>query len=288
MLDKAVVDSVLSEPSKSLIAVSGGDIHRSYQVNLANGQRLFAKVNSGHNSDVLASEYESLKLLGDYVSGFYPMPVDFRSSPTDCVLLMNFHQMSRLDEHSCVALGRMLAEQHLIHGEAYGWQKDNYIGLTTQYNNQETSWLAFFREQRLAKQIRLAANRALEPRLVDKVEWLMNNLGEFIDDNEVGPSLLHGDLWGGNVAFDEDSNSPILFDPAPYFGDPEADLAMTRLFGKFHSQFYGAYHEVLPPRIGSEARAKIYNLYHALNHVYMFGKPYENLVCECLDIRICD
>lgn len=282
--DRALITSLLPLDCESLEPVSGGDIHRSYRVKLTDGKSLFAKVNDSMHVEVLASEYRSLTYLDTVVQGFYPSPVDFVSSSGGGVLLMDYHQMSTLNERSSMGLGRLLAEQHIVTNDTHGWHEDNHIGLTPQYNLQSGSWIAFYREQRIAPQLKLAADHGLPSNLVANIEWLANNLAEFIDETQVQASLLHGDLWSGNAAFGVGLNRPILFDPAPYFGDREVDLAMTRLFGGFHRQFYQAYHEILPPREGYEQRIKIYNLYHALNHYSLFGASYLGLIESCLNI----
>lgn len=171
-------------------------------------------------------------------------------------------------------LGVALAMLHRASAQAYGLDHDNYIGATPQPNAQATSWLAFFGEQRLRVQAELARrNGRLPATRAARVERLIGRLGEWIDDAQVRPALLHGDLWGGNVIVGP-GGAPALIDPAAYYGDREADLAMTRLFGGFAPSFYAAYHEAWPLPPGWQARVGLYNLYHLLNHLNLFGESY--------------
>ena len=286
--DASLVNAALDAPCLSLLPVMGGDIHRSYQVQMSNGSTLFAKVNDADSADVLATEYDSLKRLEKLLPSMYPRARNFHrgqnGTVNGAVLLLNFHQMEPLTPTSATMLGSLLAEHHCISNDVYGWPCGNHIGLTPQQNTHSKSWINFFRERRLEPQLKLASQRGLPPRLVSKVQWLMDHLADFIDESEITPSLLHGDLWGGNAAFDQQENRPILFDPAPYFGDAEVDLAMTKLFGGFDSEFYQSYWQHKPARSGAQERVKIYNLYHALNHFNTFGKVYENLIYDCLSI----
>lgn len=282
--DASLINVALNVQCLSLLPVMGGDIHRSYQVQMSNGSTLFAKVNDADSAHVLATEYDSLKRLDELLPTVYPRPRNFHQAHNGAVLLLNFHKMERLSSTSTTALGSLLAEHHSISDDVYGWPCDNHIGLSPQKNTHSHSWVDFFRQRRLRPQLLLAIHRGLPPSLVSKVEWLMNNLNNFIDESQIKPSLVHGDLWSGNAAFDAHANRPILFDPAPYFGDSEVDLAMTKLFGGFDSGFYQSYWQHVPARSGARERTKIYNLYHALNHFNLFGKAYANLVYDCLSI----
>lgn len=171
-------------------------------------------------------------------------------------------------------LGVALATLHRASAQAYGLDHDNYIGATPQPNAQATSWLAFFGEQRLRVQAELARrNGRLPATRAARVERLIGRLGEWIDDAQVRPALLHGDLWGGNVLVGP-GGQPALIDPAAYYGDREADLAFTRLFGGFAPTFYQAYAEAWPLPAGWQDRTHLYNLYHLFNHLNLFGESY--------------
>lgn len=153
----------------------------------------------------------------------------------------------------------MLATLHRSTGPRYGWQKDNWIGLAPQPNAWSDDWAQFFVEYRLAPQARRAG-------------IALPDVKRLLEDHHPAPSLLHGDLWSGNVGFTPEG--PVLFDPAVYYGDREADLAMTELFGGFAPAFYAAYREALPLPEGYELRKHVYNVYHLLNHLNLFGSGY--------------
>jgi protein-ribulosamine 3-kinase len=170
-------------------------------------------------------------------------------------------------------LGEQLAALHRVTRETFGWHRDNTIGSTPQSNREAVDWVEFLREQRLRPQLTLAKSNGAGKDLIDSGERLCERLDRFFADYRPAPSLLHGDLWGGNWGSDA-SGQPVLFDPAVYFGDREADLAMTRLFGGFGTSFYSAYRSAWPLDAGAAARVTLYNLYHVLNHFNLFGGSY--------------
>ncbi len=163
------------------------------------------------------------------------------------------------------ALGRMLAAMHRSTGARFGWHRDNYIGATPQANAWCDDWTEFWLERRLRPQMELARANGFEIRGQAFSERLLAR-------HRPQPSLLHGDLWNGNAGFS--NGQPVLFDPAVYYGDREADLAMTGLFGGFPPQFYAAYEAAFPLEPGYEKRKPLYNLYHLLNHLNLFGGGY--------------
>jgi protein-ribulosamine 3-kinase len=157
----------------------------------------------------------------------------------------------------------MLAKVHRTAAPRFGWQRDNYIGSTPQRNGWCEDWREFWIERRVGPQLELARRngfRVAEPPLGS------------LDGHRPQPSLLHGDLWSGNAGFT--AEGPVIFDPAVYYGDREADLAMTELFGGFPGTFYEAYHAAWPLEPGYEQRKHLYNLYHLLNHLNLFGGSY--------------
>jgi fructosamine-3-kinase len=160
------------------------------------------------------------------------------------------------------ALARMLAKLHRATGPRFGWHRDNWIGATPQINGWRDDWARFFLECRIEPQLALARKNGYS------IEFSSN----LLKNHQPQPSLLHGDLWSGNAGFIEEG--PVIFDPAVYYGDREADLAMTELFGGFPARFYDAYNEVFPLPAGYETRKHFYNLYHLLNHLNIFGAGY--------------
>ena len=160
---------------------------------------------------------------------------------------------------------------HRHTAERFGWERDNTIGATHQANAWREDWITFWREQRLGFQLELVGRHGYTglqrhgERLLDRFQVLI--------DHDPLPSLLHGDLWGGNISYDN-TGEPVIFDPAVYYGDHKADLAMTELFGGFGSDFYAAYRAAWPLDAGYPTRKMLYNLYHILNHTNLFGGGY--------------
>lgn len=176
--------------------------------------------------------------------------------------------------------GQQLARLHRHTADRFGWFRDNTIGPTPQRNDWSDDWIDFFGELRLDFQVRLAARNGYD--LTDEGARLRKRLPELFDAYEPVASLLHGDLWGGNWAALPDG-TPVLFDPAVYHGDREADLAMTELFGGFDPAFHAAYREAAPLDPGYPVRRDLYNLYHVLNHVNLFGGGYAGQAQRLID-----
>jgi fructosamine-3-kinase len=170
-------------------------------------------------------------------------------------------------------LGEQLARQHRLRQPAFGWNRNNTIGSTPQLNDWDDNWVTFFRDRRLRYQLNLARDNGYGGRLQHRGEILLDRVSDYFSTYQPSPSLLHGDLWGGNRVADE-RGDPVIFDPAVYYGDREADLAMTRLFGGFGPAFYSAYQSAWAPATGAAVRTDLYNLYHVLNHLHLFGGGY--------------
>lgn len=225
------------------------------------GRPCFRKANDARFADALAAEAEGLAALR--AAGVRaPEPLALGVEAGEAWLLLEYLELR--NDGDWAALGRMLAAQHRYHGEHFGWTRDNYIGATPQANGWLAHWPTFFAERRLAPQLRLARENGF------RVE--AGNVMELLAQHQPQPSLLHGDLWSGNAGFTREG--PVVFDPAVYYGDREADLAMTELFGGFPPQFYEAYRATLPVDPGYEKRKALYNLYHLLNHLNLFGAGY--------------
>ena len=169
------------------------------------------------------------------------------------------------------ALGRMLARLHRQTGPRYGWHRDNFIGRSPQANGWCDDWSEFWWTRRLQPQLQRAGLDA-------------GFLKDVLKDHRPAPSLLHGDLWSGNAGFID--AGPVIFDPAVYYGDRETDLAMTELFGGFAREFYRAYHQELPLDDGYLWRKHLYNLYHLLNHLNLFGGGYRAQVEATLGLLL--
>jgi fructosamine-3-kinase len=238
--------------------VSGGCIHRCYRATLS-GRAVFLKVNDARLADAFAAEADGLAALRA-AGCTAPEPISHGAAGASAFLLMEFLELESRGDFA--ALGRMLATLHRAEGSHFGWARDNYIGSTPQPNGAHENWAQFWRERRLEPQLALAKRKGYD---IDA-----GNVTALLDGHAPAPSLLHGDLWSGNASFLA-GGAPVLFDPAVYYGDREADLAMTELFGGFSREFYSAY-GVLPA--GYETRKHLYNLYHLLNHLNLFGGGY--------------
>ena len=197
-------------------------------------------------------------------------------------LALEWIQSGALSRATDSLLGEQLARQHRSSQPAFGWNRNNTIGSTPQLNDWEDSWVAFFRDRRLQFQLSLAEQNGYGGRLQKRGGALLARLDEFFSSYRPLPSLLHGDLWGGNRIADE-RGQPVIFDPAVYYGDREADLAMTRLFGGFGAGFYSAYEGAWALDAGAAARVDLYNLYHVLNHLNLFGGGYLGQATAMID-----
>lgn len=172
-----------------------------------------------------------------------------------------------------VKMGEELAKMHQNSSKYFGWSRDNTIGSTPQSNQINGDWVSFWKEERLLFQLNLALKNGYSPKAYEDGLKLAENIPHFFSNYNVEPSLLHGDLWGGNVASDS-KGDPVIFDPAVYYGDREADMAMTELFGGFNDRFYASYNQSYPLDQDYKTRKSLYNLYHILNHFNLFGGGY--------------
>jgi len=190
-------------------------------------------------------------------------------------LEIEYFDLRGLDRNSGALLGRQLADLHRHVGARFGFAGDNWIGNSPQHNGWRDSWPHFFAECRLRPQLQWAREAGMDKALVAQGESLAERLAAFFVDYHPAPSLLHGDLWGGNASALADG-TPVVFDPAVYYGDREADVAMSELFGGFPESFYAGYRAAWALDRGYETRKTLYNLYHVLNHYRLFGAGYLN------------
>jgi protein-ribulosamine 3-kinase len=185
------------------------------------------------------------------------------------------------------ALGERLAALHRTTTARFGFPADNFIGRTPQPNGWCDDWCEFLALRRLGFQLALAAGNGYRGPLTERGARLVESIGAFYSGYRPQPALLHGDLWSGNRAALADG-TPVVFDPAPYYGDREADLAMTRLFGGFGARFYAAYQASWPLDAGAAARHGLHALYHVLNHLNLFGAGYQREAQRLIDRLLAD
>ncbi|HLF38682.1 MAG TPA: fructosamine kinase family protein, partial [Burkholderiales bacterium] len=250
----------------------GGCINESHVIR-GQGRAFFVKLNAPARADMFAAEAEGLAEIARSNSVRVPHPVCHGASANASWLVLEHLELRPGDDRSMAELGRNLARMHRVTGERYGWHRDNTIGATPQVNTRHGDWIAFWHERRLGYQLQLAGSRGHSGRLIANGERLLGTLPSFFHGYTPPPSLLHGDLWSGNAGL-EAGGDPVIYDPAVYYGDREADLAMTELFGGFPPSFYEAYGVEYPLDEGYPARKHLYNLYHVLNHLNLFGGGY--------------
>lgn len=252
-------------------AVGGGDISSAWQV-FTESAAVFLKTGPLEFLEIFSAEAEGLEELRQADAVRVPDVLAYGQSARDAYIALEWMDFSGRDRAAEVLLGTQLALQHRRLDERFGWHRDNMIGTTPQLNDREDDWIRFFRERRLLVQLQLAESNGFGGDLLREGARLAKNLESLFDGYLPEPSLLHGDLWGGN--WSSVSGVPVIFDPAVYYGDRESDLAMTRLFGGFGSSFYRAYEDAWPLAEGHQERVALYQLYHVLNHLNMFGGSY--------------
>lgn len=285
VIEQAIAEAT-GEPFRirSSEAVTGGCINQARR--LQGDQRsFFVKFNSAERLAMFEAEAAGLTAIIASNSLRAPRPVAWGVAEGHSWLALEFIEFTSAGASTSALLGERLAAMHRHTADEFGWDRDNTIGSTPQPNPATIDWLSFFREQRLGFQLTLAARNSAPPSLLHLGQQLLAKLPALFGNHRPQASLLHGDLWGGNWAADTEG-MPVIFDPAVYFGDREADLAMTELFGGFNSDFYAAYNAAWPLDPGYSARKRLYNLYHILNHFNLFGGSYaqqaEHVIKELL------
>ena len=270
--------------------LSGGDINKAYGLTLNTGAHIFMKANSKANADFFTAEAAGLSAIE--ATGVIKTPEILCTGTDDgedvgySFLLLKFIKSAKPRTDYWETFARDLAALHkadtknfALSGK-FGFFQNNFIGARAQNNTPSDSWIYFFRDNRLAPQFKDADSYfTAEDRT--KITKLLDHLEDFlIEPNQ--PSLLHGDLWSGNVMCGPEGKA-MLIDPAAYIGHAEADLAMTKLFGGFPEKFYDAYREANPLEPGYENRRDLYNLYQLLNHLNLFGPTYLGPVLSIVD-----
>ncbi len=267
-----------SEPAAR---VHGGCINECFRWDSDAGP-LFVKVAAAEGFAMLDAEAAGLGELQRSGAVRVPRVLGVGSTQSASWLALEWIEMAPGTSRAAAHLGEQLARLHGCTWNAFGWSRDNTIGSTVQTNLSCADWPDFWRDQRLRPQLRLAAEHGFSGELQRRGELLLAGLGGFFATYRPRPALLHGDLWGGNWAQERDA-MPVIFDPAVYYGDREADLAMTRLFGGFPPEFRAAYELAWPTDPGAAARESLYNLYHVLNHLNLFGASYRQQAQQMID-----
>ncbi|MEZ5536595.1 MAG: fructosamine kinase family protein [Thiolinea sp.] len=260
-------------------AVGGGCINQTYLLESGSGEQWFAKTNYPDQQAMFAAEMAGLQEIYHSHTLRCPKPLTHGTTTGTesdfSYLIMEYisfgHNHNRAQTQR--SAGQQLAALHCCTQEQFGWHMDNTIGSTAQLNGYRDGWVTFWREQRLLPQLKWALQDGYNQRDYENGLKLCEQLSVFFHDYQPPASLLHGDLWSGNIGFTE-AGQPVIFDPAVYYGDRETDLAMTEMFGGFSADFYAAYHEQWPIDKGYSVRKKLYQLYHILNHYHLFGGGY--------------
>ena len=278
------LEQLLNEKIISTSPVSGGCIADSRKIELNSGKTFFLKHLSNTNSKYFEAEALGLELLSE--SGMVKVPKVIEKG-TDFLLLEWIEVGKNKDDSSMEKLGKQFARLHSFRGVEFGLQKDNYLGKNPQSNSPSikgsSNWSTFFIENRIKFQAELAKkNGYLNRKFLNLLESLIVKIPNILSGTEEDPSLLHGDLWSGNFLIDISGN-PWLIDPAVYYGHREADLAMTSLFGGFSKTFYSAYESEFPLLPEYSEREPLYQLYHLMNHLNLFGTGYYGQVISIIN-----
>jgi fructosamine-3-kinase len=220
--------------------------------------------------DMFEAEAIGLKAIGATGSIKVPKPFCFGVERNHSFLALEYLNMVQTATLTQFELGEQVAKLHQTFSDRFGWQMDNTIGKTRQINSWTGDWIEFYRKNRLLFQFDLARRRGVnfkgERKLLDSFESLFEGY-------QPRPSMIHGDLWSGNVGFCE-PGGPVIFDPATYYGDREAEFGIIEMFGGFSAEFYRGYQKVYPLDSGFKKRLGLYVLYHQLNHLNLFGQGY--------------
>ncbi len=271
---KERIESFTGDSVDSINSIGGGCISEAYMLKMSSGKNYFLKMNFSVPADMFSKEANGLKELEK--AGSLRIPIVILSE--DSFILLELIKNGSKKKNFFEDFGCRFAQMHKFTSGSFGFYEDNYIGSNIQKNipseNGKKNWTSFYFENRILFQYKLAEkNGYATEELRRGISSLENRMEIILKGSEENPSLLHGDLWGGNYMVDENGDA-CLIDPAVYYGHREADLGMTKLFGGFSGDFYSAYNETFPLPAGYEFRENIYKLYHVLNHLNLFGRGY--------------
>lgn len=261
--------------------VSGGDISSAYLLK-TQSQKFLLKVNSKSSAKTMFdAEQQGLRAIESTKTIAVPHVHLVDELDGKAFLLMDFVESRRPNAKDYTHFGRDLANMHLVSNDQFGFSSDNFIGSLSQSNAFHTDWAEFYWNERILPQLEIAKkNTALDDAKIPSKESALKIFRQVF--GEVKPSLLHGDLWGGNYLISTDG-TPFLIDPAVYYGHSMVDVAMSRLFGGFDAEFYDAYHEIIPKQTYYQEQIKLYQLYYLLVHLNLFGRSYRSSVVDILE-----
>jgi len=257
---------------KSIEQVQGGDIHNAWLIEFSN-KKFFLKRNIRNKKFLEFERYclQNLRKYNNQENLIIPEVIAYKNIKNIEILLIEWIDMHNFDQKK---LGKGLGELHLKSAESnpkmFGFPVEGFIGTTDQKKGLEDNWIDCFLNLRIIPQLLSLKSRILDKEIINKVKEKIKT--ELLNHEPIN-SLVHGDLWSGNVGMDK-SGKGVIFDPASWWADNEVDIAMTKLFGGFRKEFYEEYHRVFPIKNGFEKRIIIYNFYHILNHANMFGGGY--------------
>lgn len=276
----AHISQVIGEPFKieDRQSIGGGCINQGYRIRNSS-QSYFIKLNRAVDLAMFEAEAQGLQQLWATKTLRVPQPICWGTEGSSAYIVLEWLDLGGSgNQQAWEMMGHQLAAMHRwqpTHSSemgGFGWQINNTIGSTPQVNQWTKSWSEFWRDHRIGYQLKLAKRRGGN---FPRGNELLEAIPELLSGHEPQPSLVHGDLWGGNAAVIA-TGEPVIFDPATYWGDREVDLAMTELFGGFQATFYRGYQQAWPLAAGYESRKILYNLYHILNHFNLFGGSYES------------
>ncbi len=261
---------------KSIEPVHGGDIHSAWKIEFSN-KKLFLKRND-RTKKFLEFEKYCLENLSKYINQqnlVVPKVIAYKNIKNIEILLIEWIDMKNFDQKK---LGKGLGEMHLNSTESnpkiFGYPIEGFIGISDQKKGWEDNWIDCFLNLRIIPQLSILKSNVLD---VETINTVKEKIKSELLIHQPKNTLVHGDLWSGNVGVDK-SGKGVIFDPASWWADNEVDIAMTRLFGGFRKEFYEEYHKIFPLKEGFEKRITIYNFYHILNHANIFGGSYFNQV----------
>jgi fructosamine-3-kinase len=263
--------------------VGEGNISQAWKVGDQQGRQWLVKSNHKHLLPMFKAESKGLKEIADSRTLRVPTPLCNGVAEHHAFLVMEYIQLH--GSPSAELLAEKLAAMHHTTRSHFGWRQSNTIGSTPQHNPSYSDWIDFWRYERLEYQLTLAKQKGFSVTAFTQGMQLASQLSCFFSDYKPQASLLHGDLWSGNYSADK-QGQPVIYDPAIYYGDHEADLAMMELFGNPGKRFFSAYNEHFAIDMGYQTRKMLYNLYHILNHFNLFGGSYasqaQNMINQLL------